>query len=234
MLNTLLEKIWLFRKTWITRARRGYYSQFGEDVVLNEILDPKYIQGFFVDVGAYHPRKFSNTYLLYKRGWRGINIDMDPIKIKAFRFARSGDINICAAVSNEVASVDIFNYSKFGLGSTIDPTVAALIKTPPTEIRKVETTTLANILASSRYLNREIDLLSIDVEGHDFQVLTSFDIEKYRPKIIIAESLLRSMPEILQSPVYQYLLENQYDLVGWTHLSLIFKVRMSEIFRVSH
>lgn len=231
MLKRFFDFFWLARKTWLTRASRPYYSQFGEDAVLNEIINPKITNGFYVDVGAYHPKKFSNTYALYKRGWRGINIDLDPIKIRAFTFARPEDTNLCAAVSNEVTTAKIYNFSRFGLGSTIDPGVAATTAQAPTEIRTVETQTLGDILDKSPYAGREIDLLSIDVEGHDFQVLCSFDINKYRPKIVIAESMLRTMPEIIQSPIYQYLTQHGYQLVGWIHLSLVFKVESSNIFR---
>jgi hypothetical protein len=57
-----------------------YYSQAGEDAILSNIFN--YVlptdRGFYVDVGAYHPFKHSNTYLLYRAGWRGINIDPRP------------------------------------------------------------------------------------------------------------------------------------------------------------
>jgi FkbM family methyltransferase len=223
--------LWLVRKTWLTRGGRLYYSQFGEDAVLREIISPACKKGVYVDVGAYHPIKFSNTYALYKRGWRGINIDMDPVKIEAFRLARTADMNVCAAISCEKTVKQVYNFSTYGLTSTLEPEVAAKDNKQPTSVRSVSTTTLDDVLEHSRYSNLEIDLLSIDAEGHDFQVLTSIDIRKYRPKIIIVESSSRSMKDVIGSKVYRYLDERGYRLVGWTHLSLIFRVDRSTIFR---
>lgn len=215
--------LWLARKTWLTKSYRTYFSQFGEDAVLRELISLKKNRGFFVDVGAYHPKKFSNTYMLYKRGWRGINVDMDPVKILSFNLARSDDHNVCAAVSDKVENVTIYNFSKFGLGSTIDLKTVSNTEAPPTEKREVQTITLAEILEKSAFKNREIDLLSIDTEGVDFKVLTSFDIDVYKPKIIVIESMLRSIPEIMECEIYKYLIMHSYQLVSWVHLSMIFK-----------
>ena len=53
------------------------YSQFGEDALVNSLFrNKKY--GIYVDVGAYHPILYSNTYALYRRGWRGFAIDPNP------------------------------------------------------------------------------------------------------------------------------------------------------------
>ncbi|MFL9934712.1 FkbM family methyltransferase [Paraburkholderia sp. RL18-103-BIB-C] len=223
--------MWLVRKTWITRGARLYYSQYGEDAVLREIISPTFNNGVYVDVGAYHPIKFSNTYALYRRGWRGINIDMDPVKIEAFKLARSGDTNVCAAISNEKATRQAYIFSAYGLTSTIEPGEVARRAETPVSVRNVETTTLNDVLANSCYSAREIDLLSIDAEGHDYQVLRSIDINKYRPKIVIVESTLMLINDIMKSAIYRYLVDHDYRLVGWTHLSLIFRLDKSEIFR---
>ncbi|MPW22806.1 methyltransferase FkbM [Paraburkholderia sp. CNPSo 3157] len=223
--------LWLVRKTWITRGPRLYYSQFGEDAVLREIISPLCNKGVYVDVGAYHPVKFSNTHALYKRGWRGVNIDMDPVKIEAFALARADDINVCAAISSEKTIKQIYNFSKYGLTSTIDPKVAAADVQKPIAVRTVETTTLNDVLDHSPYAGHEIDLLSIDAEGHDYEVLRSIDISRYKPKIIIVESMLTSIRDVIDSAMFRYLEERDYRLVSWTHLSLIFRVNRSQIFR---
>ncbi|WP_246217144.1 FkbM family methyltransferase [Paraburkholderia panacisoli] len=223
--------MWLVRKTWITRSARRYYSQYGEDAVLREIISPTFNNGVYVDVGAYHPIKFSNTYALYRRGWRGINIDMDPVKIDAFKLARSDDTNVCAAISNEKATRQAYSFSAYGLTSTIEPAEAARRTDSPVSVRNVETTTLDDVLENSCYSTREIDLLSIDAEGHDYQVLRSIDINKYRPKIVIVESTLMSINDIMKSEIYRYLVDHDYRLAGWTHLSLIFRLDKSELFR---
>ncbi|MFL9962883.1 FkbM family methyltransferase [Paraburkholderia sediminicola] len=184
-----------------------------------------------MDVGAYHPVKFSNTYALYRRGWRGINIDMDPMKIEAFKLARSDDTNVCAAISNQEATRQAYSFSAYGLTSTIEPGEVARRTETPVSVRNVETTTLDDVLANSCYSACEIDLLSIDAEGHDYQVLRSIDTNNYKPKIVIVVSTLMLINDIVKSAIYRYLVDHDYRLVGWTHLSLIFRLDKSEIFR---
>ena len=50
--------------------------------------------GKYVDIGCYHPIKYSNTALLYKKGWTGINIDLNKTSIDLFNFTRLRDKNI--------------------------------------------------------------------------------------------------------------------------------------------
>jgi FkbM family methyltransferase len=222
-LRSLADSLWVFRKTFLTRAANTYYGQFGEDAVLMGLIPRQYRNGFFVDVGAYHPRKLSNTYAFYRRGWRGVNVELDPVKVKCFQLARPGDHNVCAAVSDREETLTAYSFSRFGLGSTIDPGVAALSRVAVHEARTVTTRTLDSILDASPFAGRPIDLLSIDVEGKDFAVLRSLSLDRYRPKIIVIESLLETMPEILASDTATYLQANGYRLVGWAKLSLIFR-----------
>jgi len=77
-----------------------YYSQFGEDAVLRVLVNSGERPGFYVDVGAYHPKHLSNTYFFYKKGWRGINIDPNPRSIKLFNLLRPTDINLNVAIAN--------------------------------------------------------------------------------------------------------------------------------------
>ena len=74
-------------------------SIFGEDVFADKYFK-KLNKGFYVDVGAYHPFFWSNTYLLFKRKWEGINIDINHLSVELFNIARSNDHNVNASVSN--------------------------------------------------------------------------------------------------------------------------------------
>ncbi len=77
---------------------RGYmnpsYSIEGEDRIVRSLFWEKRDTGFYVDVGAHHPFRFSNTYLFYTQGWRGINIDATPGSMRAFKKHRPRDINL--------------------------------------------------------------------------------------------------------------------------------------------
>ena len=65
---------YLVRQSFFRKINKSFYSQFGEDKVLQEILKININKGFYVDVGAFHPFRYNNTALLYKKGWKGINI----------------------------------------------------------------------------------------------------------------------------------------------------------------
>ena len=89
-MNYIKSLIYLFLK-------KSSYSQDGEDKLLVEYFNFKK-EGFFIDIGCHHPKRFSNTYLLHKRGWSGINIDANPWTIFLFNIFRGKDINLCTVV----------------------------------------------------------------------------------------------------------------------------------------
>jgi len=221
-LSALLEKAYILRKTYLTRHTRRHHSQFGEDVVINDWLDKHAKDGFYVDVGCYHPSKFSNTCFLHKRGWRGINIDMDAIKIKCFELARPDDTNVNTAVSDRHENVTVYNFSRYGLGSTIDPEVAKNTPMPVYSETTIETRPLTEIIDASEFKNRQIDLLTIDAEGHDFNVIKSLDMARYLPKVLLTETHLTNLHEILELPMHIYLEEQGYHLLNWVGFTLIY------------
>ena len=221
-MSSIVDKLYIFRKTYLTRHSRRHFSQFGEDVVLNDWLDKHVKDGFYVDVGCYHPSKFSNTCFLHKRGWSGINIDMDAIKIECFNLARPGDANINAAVSDQKQTVTVYNFSRYGLGSTIDPEVAKNTPMPVYSKTEIETRTLSEIIDATRFKDRQIDLLTIDAEGHDFAVIRSLDMARYKPKILLTESHLVDLHKILAQPMHIYLEEQGYRLLNWVGFTLIY------------
>lgn len=222
--KNIWKTLYLFRKVYLTKYFRSYFSQFGEDVILRDWLKKELKNGFYVDVGCYHPRKFSNTYFLYKRGWRGINIDLDLLKIATFEMLRPEDCNVHAAVSDVEQTVKVLSDSLYSLETAIN---AATTKTQTIPIetpfsREIQSSTLNNIIGKTRYAKQKIDLLSIDTEGHDYQVLLSLDIDLYKPKIIIIESHLRDFEKILTSKIYLYLISKGYKLANWVGFSLFF------------
>ena len=102
MINILKKIYYLYYRPKIFFPKSSY-SMHGEDIFISDILKHKY-EGFYVDVGCYHPFEGNNTYLLYKKNWRGINIDVNPFSIELFNEARNKDININLAVSDKKVS----------------------------------------------------------------------------------------------------------------------------------
>ena len=221
MITLLVKKLLLFRQTFFKKINKNFYSQFGEDRILDEIIPKDFYNGFYVDVGCFHPKKYSNTYMLFKRGWFGINIDMEEGKIDTFNIARPKDYNFLGAISDKVEKVKIYRNQKFGVSSTIDPGI--LKKDDIIDENFITTTTLDNVINNSPLKNKEIDLLNIDTEGNDFKVLKSINFNIYNPKVIIIETHLKKIEEIIKSEIYIYLTTKEYDLKSWNIYSLIFK-----------
>lgn len=211
----LLKKIQLVRKAFLTKSWRRYYSQFGEDAILRELLRKK-SAGIFVDVGCFHPTKFSNTYWLYKRGWRGINIDMEPQKIALFNLVRPHDVNIVAAVSNTPMEMVIQKNKDYDLG-------ASLVSDQSQEGERITTRLLTEIIDETIFKDRPVDLLTVDAEGMDLEVLQSLDFARYKPALVIVEQIDASVEEIIDGELHLLLTAHGYKLRSWVVHSLIYE-----------
>ena len=86
----------------IKRSRKRYhFAENGEDVIIGNLFNHKN-NGFYLDVGCYHPVRASLTHLLYKKGWSGVNIDISEDSINLFKIARPKDKNINIGISNNI------------------------------------------------------------------------------------------------------------------------------------
>ena len=202
----------------VKRHFRHSYAQEGEDLILAELFAGKK-NGFFVDVGAHHPKRFSNTYHLYRfRGWRGINIDAMPGGMKAFHRSRPEDINVEAAVSDVPATLPFFVFNETAL-NTFDPILAAerdgLNPYRLEQTVELSTVTLRSLLDQHLPTGRSIDLLSIDVEGLDGQVLRSNDWDRYRPGVVLVEdNAATTLHRLVGSWTTGYLKERGYEPIA--------------------
>lgn len=213
---------------WLDFIRfKRSYAQDGEDVVLASFYEGKKgYKGFYIDVGASHPVRFSNTLFFYKRGWRGINIDPTPGSMKAFNWLRSKDINLEVGVGAEDQSLSFYCFNQPEL-NTFDTELAnkrntgkpyKIIKTVSVPIRP-----LSSILDQHLPPNTKIDFMTIDVEGLDIQVLKSNNWEKYAPDYILAEDLGFTISKLAESEVCLFLTQQNYELVAVLKRTLIFK-----------
>jgi FkbM family methyltransferase len=164
------------------------YSQCGEDLILKTIFGKNQRKGFFVDVGCNNPIQKNNTFKLYLKGWKGINIDGNPDLIKKFRSIRKRDISINEIISNEQKEVIFYQDDQNHELSSMDISTGEQLKSNNPRVKEIKrvSKTLENVL--DQYLAGErIDLLCVDVESHDLEVLKSNNFQKYRPRIICVE-----------------------------------------------
>jgi FkbM family methyltransferase len=196
------------------------YSQEGEDLILRRFFEDQKT-GFFIDIGAHHPKRFSNTYLFYKKGWTGINIDAMPGIMQIFNKIRPKDINIeCGiSLSKQLLNYHIFNEKALNTFSEEEAKLKSksdkyFIK----EVINIQTYSLSEILDQYNNSFNKIDFMSIDVEGLDLEVLMSNNWDKYRPSIILVEELRTNIHLLyLNSDINKYLNSKGYTLNNRTY-----------------
>jgi hypothetical protein len=199
------------------------YGQDGEDLILDRMLERK-ASGFYVDVGAHHPVRFSNTYLFYKRGWCGVNIDAMPGSMQKFNKIRPRDINIECGVASSSGKLMYYRFNEPAL-NTFDIAEAQHKNRPPYQLLdtvEVSVEPLGVLLGKHLPTGQTIDFLSVDAEGKDEEVLRSNDWTCYRPRFILAETLRTDMLGIGQCPVVKFLLGVGYTPVGKAYNTTFF------------
>tara|TARA_B100001123_G_C15103811_1_gene944652 strand:- start:209 stop:919 length:711 start_codon:yes stop_codon:yes gene_type:complete len=231
MINRILKYLWGIRKAHCTNYIRTHFSQFGEDIVLKELLKPSVKDGFYIDVGCYHPKKHSNTYALHKKGWSGINIDLEEDKILLFNICRPNDHNVVCPISDIPEKVKIRRFSRFGLGSTISNDQATASEEEVYDEWETESQTLHQVINNSPYKERQVDLLTIDAEGMDYRILKSIDFSVLKPSIILIEAYSLNIEEILASETYLLLVSNGYVMRSWTFYTLFFVLPSASILK---
>jgi len=200
------------------------YSQEGEDMILRRIFY-NVDKGFYVDVGAHHPKRFSNTYYFYTQGWSGVNIDARPGCMEAFNRIRPRDINIEAAIARDRRELTYYMFEEPALNSfDKELSISRHDRTFKLIGEKVITTTrLDELLLQHLPQGIHINFMSIDVEGLDLEVLESNDWQKIRPEYILIECLDFDLDYIKNDKVYNFLIANNYTLFSKAVTTAIYK-----------
>jgi hypothetical protein len=200
------------------------FGQEGEDLILDRLLNSK-TNGFYVDVGAHHPARFSNTYLFYLRGWSGINIDAQPGSMILFQKLRKRDINIEVGIDVVPGWQTYFQFDEPAL-NTFNEDEARIKDTPPYRIiNKIsqKIMRLDQVLEQNLPQGIEIDFFSVDVEGRDLAVLQSNDWTRYRPRFVLAETLRTDIVGLMQCPVAKFMRDVGYSPVSKAYNTAFFE-----------
>jgi hypothetical protein len=227
--NKLFRWLFIWRKNIFSKTYNIVYGQNGEDLILTRLF-PSHYKGVYIDVGCFHPKKYNNTYRLYKKGWRGINIDIDKIKIEAFNKIRPEDYNIAIAITNEPGEVKYYANGFYSPTTTLEKSFSQHSDRNYKQYYEKSTLgeTLTNVIETSPFKNQIIDLLTVDVEGHDLVVLKSIDFNKYSPKVIAVETMAKNLTQLQDSRPFQFLIEKDYELINWVGMTLIWKKKNYE------
>ena len=202
------------------------YSMFGEDLVVQEIFKNKK-KGYYVDVGCYHPIDGNNTYLLYKKGWTGINIDLNQTSIELFNIARKNEKNLNIAISNKSQKIKFYYRKKINMLNTINKKFAKNSFKKGFKIGYVQSETLNSILGKSKIKNKKIDFLNLDIEGNEINALKSLNFRKYNPKLICVEihnndSSNNLKNYIKKNSIFKFLKKRGYKRIWKNEFSFIF------------
>jgi len=196
------------------------WAQDGEDLLFAELFPPS---GFYVDLGANHPDRYSVTKLLYQRGWNGLNVDASPGFKQLFDERRPRDFNVESLVGTPRTEV-FYEFTESTL-STLNAARAQQLQQLGWDLRrqrKVEVRDLNALLQENMPLRTRIDLLSIDVEGEELNLLTHLDWGRWNIQRCLIE-IVEPAYLIPEHPVARKLLEKRFKLTRVWGRSCLFE-----------
>ena len=233
MLEKLKKKIHILQNIYFKNKyflKKKSYAMDGEDLAICQYIENKE-KGFYVDIGAHHPIHRNNTHLLFTKGWQGINIDVNMFSIDLFKFLRPEDLNLLTAISDQDGEVTFYYQKQFSQLNTTDKAIAHEHFNGNFKERIVKCQTIETVLHNSKFRNKKIDFLNIDIEGAEMKVLKTLNFEIYNPRIICIEilgyrnlQLFEREIKIKNNEIYKFLINKNYKKIwsGSSYCSHLF------------
>ena len=211
--NKFFYWIYKIQKIYKNKKPNNHYSEFAEDVMVNRIFK-NYNDGMYIDIGAYHPQKGSLTYSLYKKGWKGVNIDISKTSIDLFNISRPTDLNINSAISN-------FNGETFYYENSPINQQNSLIKDNDNQKKvKIKCNTLNDVLEKNNII--KVDYINIDTEGTELQVLNGIDFKKYKPMLLTIEDNSFNLNDPSKLKKISFMKKNNYEIINIIGVTMFF------------
>jgi hypothetical protein len=225
-------KINILKKIYNEKYSKKSYSISNVDLIIDRLFS-KIKKGVYIDVGCNHPIKYNNTYLLHKKGWSGINIDLDKTSINEFNIMRKNDYNVQELVGSiDGLEKEIYYYHERSAINTVSKELAEKRQTKPREIIKKKTKSLNQIIKNSTFENKKINFMSIDIENYEYEALKNFNFQKYQIDLIVTEytdinqgkleAYTQSLDYVINTNIYKLLEKNEYKLINWVNSDLVF------------
>jgi FkbM family methyltransferase len=169
------------------------------------------MDGFYVDVGAFHPVRSSNTYFFYLNGWHGINIEARPGSRALFDRVRPRDVNMELGISRESGEMTYYFVAEDSTMNSFSREFLEHIGMLAEVKREIPVPVepLATVLEHELPEGQVIDFMSVDVEGHDLSVLQSNDWSRFRPRFVVVED---SQTDVNRSGIVRFMKRQDYDV----------------------
>jgi hypothetical protein len=202
----------LFKKT---------YSQDKEDLFLINYFKGLN-KGYYVDIGCHHPKRFSNTYLLYKKGWNGLNVDANKLAIILFKIFRFRDENVCAILSDSSKPAVFYEFNESALNGMLSSQRVKKLLNLGFTIKKKKTTipiSVQNFIKQNRLKERKINFFKIDIEGLDFEVIKKMNLKNLDIELLMIEKSIKQEND----KMIQWLKSQFYSIIHESNRNYIFK-----------
>lgn len=209
--------------------RKTSYAQCGEDLIVEFIFEASSkFNPTYLDLGAYHPKKLSNTYLFYVKGCRGVCVEPDPVLHAKIAGARRGDVCLNVGVGfderqaatspfyimsaktlNTFSREDAERYQRYGSHK-----IERVVEVPLLHVNKI----------IEQHFAAYPNFVSLDVEGLDLKVLQALDFARFRPEVFCVETLTyaEDKTEEKLTDTIDFMLSQGYFVYADTYINTIF------------
>ncbi|MBE9061357.1 FkbM family methyltransferase [cf. Phormidesmis sp. LEGE 11477] len=223
----------------------GYYSQYGQDHWIVERVFPDRLEpGFFIEMGAGDGLLLSNTAILEKKfNWTGLLIEPSHQFEKLEENRNSACINACisnkkgyiyiaempapscmkvdpnnALRSMTIDATDVYDAKSKAL-SRLPHNFKDRITQDMIAVREVKCTTMKDVLLECG-APKTIDYMSLDVEGHEYEIMSNFPFEEYKVLAMNIERPNKELRSLLGEKGYFSVARNQCGDLFYIHESM--------------
>ncbi|MFZ5765135.1 MAG: FkbM family methyltransferase [Thermodesulfobacteriota bacterium] len=203
------------------------YSQSGEDIIVQRVLGRMGVKEVrYLDIGANDPVRLNNTYLLYKKGGRGVLVEPDPALCRRLSRRRKGDVVLQAGIGSIGSSeARLYCFDNAYLNTFSREEADKIEQYGKHRVVRTETVRLLDVnTILADYFDHGPDFLSLDVEGFDLEILAALDFNRFRPRVLCVETLIytEDNTEKKREEIFSLMEGNGYLLYGDTYINSIF------------